>query len=86
MSQRPRPYVSTAVTDVGEHPPRTEWLQGLRLHAEYVGSAENGEPPCLETEVQCGATTVTVETCCQVGESPEDCVRRHAAAVETACD
>lgn len=42
--------------------------------------------PCLETEVNCNGITVTVRTCCKVGESSSECVARHAEAVEHACD
>ena len=90
VSMHPRAFAARAVTPIPA-PAVTpeEWLRALRLHMAYVGGGpmrEDPTPPCLETDVNCNGTIVTVETCCQVGESPEACVARHARAVESACD
>lgn len=60
-------------------------VEAMRAH-DKVCKAQGGapKPPCLETEIDCNGSNVTIETCCQVGESPEDCAQRHRDRIDAA--
>lgn len=93
VTYAPQPGVRECRTAGGAHREieTEEWVRLFDRHLANVGGgvaspADGGVPPCAVTEVDCDGTIFVVETCCQVGEPPEDCARRHAEKVAHACD
>lgn len=67
-------------------PKPTETLE--RAYARHLracesqGGATSASTTCYETDVDCNGSTITVTTCCNPGEDPDDCAARHRARVE----
>jgi len=56
--------------------------------ASVAAQGDGGTPPCLESDVDCNGSIITVVTCCNPGETLIDCLARHRVrvqAVEDAC-
>lgn len=77
---------------VSTSPNPTESLERAFARHRRVCDAQGGvtsaSTTCYETDVDCNGSTITVTTCCNPGEDPDDCIARHRARVElveTAC-